>query len=216
MELSPTVILFTHGLRCLTQRFPTRILFGCSTRTSTQHFTGIICTSYSRVNKTKQKRLSLCVSLSLSDFFDTVMSMENPDILSKIVILDRGFSEWNVSHTYIQTIFQHFTGIVCDSCCCQMQYSNGVGPLKMDSHRPLSAIIWMICQVHIFILNDWSSAYTLSTSRRVGFPFQRGKVDKLVVTVLLTVDTHPFLQIQNFIPGEVLRNNNILFQGMLV
>jgi hypothetical protein len=41
-------------------------------------------------------------------------------------------------------------------------------------------------------------------------PIPDGKVDRLVPTVLVAVDTTPFLEIQNFISGEVLRNDDIL------
>jgi hypothetical protein len=41
-------------------------------------------------------------------------------------------------------------------------------------------------------------------------PIPSGKVDRLVATVLVAVDAAPFLEVQNFISGEVLRNDDIL------
>jgi hypothetical protein len=41
-------------------------------------------------------------------------------------------------------------------------------------------------------------------------PIPSGKADRLIDTVLVAVDAPPFLELQNFICGEVLRNDDIL------
>ena len=45
---------------------------------------------------------------------------------------------------------------------------------------------------------------------KIRLPIPSGKVDRLVATVLVAVDAAPFLEVQNFISGEVLRNDDIL------
>ena len=59
-----------------------------------------------------------------------------------------------------------------------------------------------------FNLLDLNFHVAIITKSRL--PIPSGKVDRFVATVLVAGDATPFLELQNFIFGEVLRNDNML------
>jgi hypothetical protein len=59
-----------------------------------------------------------------------------------------------------------------------------------------------------FNLVDLDFHVAIITKSRL--PIPSGKVDRLVATVLVAGDAAPFLELQNFIFGEVLRNDDVL------